>query len=183
MLQPRGPEKNLKHYKPANLRTDTITLSDIYAWQKKYEADTRQITWNPRKTASKRRTNTPEDSLYVLKGYLWYVKKEGFDCDYHIEIGSADSTDTRIIVEVISSSYDLQAKIRKHLDSLHLLILGCTTKSPAAAHFRRGLPVMVTGFGFYDAFHKVNSNHGDNHTKKYIWELHPVTDIRFVDSL
>jgi hypothetical protein len=40
--------------------------------------------------------------------------------------------------------------------------------------------VLVTGVGFYDATHKPDTNHGDKHTRKYAWELHPVKEITFL---
>ena len=84
-----------------------------------------------------------------------------------------------MIVEVPEENTALQDKIKQKLGDLQLFIMGCNTQSSAKAHFTQGLPVVVTGLGFYDASHKPNTNHGDAHTKKYSWELHAVEDIEF----
>ena len=179
-LQPRGIEKNIRSDSTIKKTDSVITINDIYHWQQRYESQTKSISWNPESKQTKRRAGTPEDSLYTLKGYMWYVHQIGFDCDYHIEIGGEDSTDNRIVVEVPQSNKTLQKIIRDHLDSLHLPIFGCTEKNHEKAHFKKGIPVLVTGFGFYDNFHKVNKTHGDAHTNKYLWEIHPVTEIVFL---
>ena len=83
-------------------------------------------------------------------------------------------------MEVSQENKSLQEKIKQHLDSLDLRILGCTTSKASKAHFKKGLPVIITGAGFYDATHKPDTNHGDRHTKKYSWELHPLKDIVFL---
>ena len=179
-LQPRGEEKNVHIDSIRNQITRQISIQDIYAWQKRYQIQTNAISWKPSSPKSKRLQGTPEDSIYVVKGYLWFVHQIKFDCDYHIEIGDSDSSSTRIIIEVPAGNPSVQLKIRQHLDSLHLPIMGCTETSLSRAHFKKGLPVLVTGYGFYDSFHKVNKNHGDAHTNKYIWEIHPVTQIVFL---
>ena len=58
--------------------------------------------------------------------------------------------------------------------------MDCTTSNNNVAHFDDPLPVIVIGLGFYDASHKPDTNHGDVHTRKYSWELHPVQDIIFL---
>ncbi|MFL5788747.1 MAG: hypothetical protein ACJ748_11885 [Flavisolibacter sp.] len=181
-LQPRGIEKNKLQDNFSKYSLNTISIYDIYKWQDHYNNITSGISWNPNSIKSKRRVATPEDSIYVLKGYLWFVHKIGFDCDYHIEIGDKDSAATRIIVEVPYTNPAVQKKIKEHLDSLALPIMGCNEKNEKKAHFTKGLPVLVYGFGFYDSFHKVNKSHGDEHTKKYLWEIHPVTDIVFLNE-
>ena len=181
-FQPRGPEKNIIKDSAFNKVNRVLSINDIYNWQKKYEKLTGTISWNPGNRNSKRRPGTPEDSLYIIKGYMWFVHQIGFDCDYHIEIGTKDSSATRIIVEVPYTNLSVQNKIKAHLDRLDLPILGCTEKNPLKAHFSKGIPVLIIGYGFYDSFHKVNKNHGDQHTKKYLWEIHPVTEINFLNE-
>ena len=179
-LQPRGLEKNKLEDSLIREVNHVITVADIYGWQSQYENLTKTISWQPGNSKSKRKANTPEDSLYTVKGYLWFVHQIGFDCDYHIEIGEKDSASIRIIIEVPHTNHSVQKKIKQHLDSLGLSILGCTTKSTSKAHYNKGIPVLVNGYGFYDAFHKVNRSHGDKHTNRYLWEIHPVTGIIFL---
>ena len=180
-LQPRGIEKNnISNDLPVS--NSIIQVEDIYQWQDKYAKATKTISWNPTSNKSKRQPGTPEDTLYTLKGYLWFVHLIKFDCDYHIEIGDKDSSATRIIIEVLYSNAAVQNKIKHYLDSLGLPILGCTETNFNKAHFKIGVPVFVKGYGFYDAYHKTNKTHGDHHTNKYLWELHPITDIEFIQE-
>ena len=178
-LQPRGKEKNIKS-EHALSHDSIINIQDIYKWQNQYAIQTSSITWKPFSKKSIRKLNTPEDTVYTLKGYLWFVHLIKFDCDLHIEIGDKDSAAKRIIVEVPYSNAATQNKITNYLNSLGLPILGCTEKDFKKAHFKKGVPVLVKGYGFYDAYHKENKSHGDQHTSKYLWELHPVTDIEFI---
>ena len=178
-LQPRGVEKNIG-MDSGVVRNSIIQIEDIYQWENKYEKATKSISWKPLSKKGRRRKGTPEDTVYTLKGYLWFVHLIKFDCDLHIEIGSKDSSATRIIVEVPYKNAAVQNKIKHYLDSLGLPILGCTENDFNKAHFKYGIPVLVKGYGFYDSFHKANKTHGDRHTNKYLWELHPVTDIEFI---
>lgn len=177
--QHRTDAKHETHYSNYQLRQDTIAVKYIRKWQKKYTDLTDSIVTNPLNPNSRRKSGTPEDSLYILKGYMWFVSQEENDCDLHIEIGSKTKSSSRIIVEVPQENCDLQKRIKAHLDSLGLFILDVNTSNSEKAHFTKGIPCVVTGLGFYDASHKPNTNHGDKHTKKYSWELHPVKEIRF----
>src|ERR1035437_1295710 len=178
--QQRTKAKHADNYNDFIQKQDTITVSYIYKWQNKYSSYTQTITVNPNSPASYRKHNTPEDTLYILKGYMWFVKTEGNDCDFHIEIGPKSPTGTRVVVEIPKENTALQSSVKQYLDDLGLKILNCNISNSANAHFQKGLPVIVTGLGFYDASHKPNTNHGDAHTKKYSWELHPVKDIVFL---
>ena len=178
-LQRRSGAKHANNYDDFFLHKDTITVHYIYKWQKKYQAKTDIIKTNPANPASKRQHDTPEDSLYILKGFMWFVKQEDNDCDLHIEIGTKDSAATRIVVEVPRENQELRNKIFKKLESLHLKIVNCTISKSKKAHFKTPLPVIIIGLGFYDASHKPDTNHGDDHSKKYSWELHPVKEIIF----
>lgn len=178
--QQRSSAKHETNYSQYLRKKDTITVNYIYTWQAKYDALTTQITTNPGKTTSKRKHNTPEDTLYILKGFMWYVKQEPNDCDFHIEIGPKNPTGTRIVVEVTQENVALQEKIKQELDNRHLHIKGCKPGTSSDTHFPNGIPVVVTGLGFYDASHKPNTNHGDEHTKLYSWELHPVKEVVFL---
>ena len=178
--QQRTEAKHEENYDAFAEKQDTITVNYIYKWQKKYAAVTNTITIGAGSANSARQPDTPEDSMYTLKGYLWFVKTEDNDCDFHIEIGPKNVLGVRIVVEVPKENKELQKKIKAHLDSLHLKILNCGTSSTKTAHYDKPLKCVVTGLGFYDASHKPNTKHGDVHTKIYSWELHPVKDIEFL---
>jgi len=175
--QERSIAKHEKHYDKYKIKKDTINIAYIYKWEKLYSNETKSISKNP---DSQRRNNTPEDTLYTLKGYLWFVKIEKNDCDFHMEIGPKKSNGVRIVVEVTQENKELQKKIKNFLNEQNLEIMGCGISDVKKAHFKKGVPVVVIGLGFYDASHKPNTNHGDKHTKKYSWELHPVKDIKFL---
>ena len=177
--QHRSGAKHESKYNKFAKKKDTVSVKYIYEWEKKYSSLTDSISTGPQKPASKRKKGTPEDSLYILKGYMWFVKQEDNDCDLHVEIGTKDSADTRIAIEVTKENKKLQNKIKKELDKRQLLIMNCGTSDTKKAHFKKGISVLVVGLGFYDVSHKPDTNHGDAHTKKYSWELHPVKDIIF----
>ena len=178
--QQRSVAKHEPNFNQFVKKKDTVTINYIYTWQAKYDSLTKQIKTDPGKEASKRKHGSPEDSVYILKGYLWFVKQEENDCDFHMEIGPANSTDTRIVVEVTQENSAVQDKIKQELDKRQLHIMGCKPGHSTDTHFPQGIPVAVTGLGFYDASHKPNTNHGDAHTKLYSWELHPVIDLVFL---
>lgn len=177
--QHRSGAKHVTNYEDFVLKEDTITVAYINKWEKKFKAKTNTIKTIPTNPASKRKSGTPEDTLYVLKGFMWFVSQEDNDCDFHIEIGTDNVFANRIVVEVTKENTELQKKIRKELDARGEKILDCNTSSTEVAHFDNPIPVIIIGLGFYDTSHKPNTNHGDVHTKKYSWELHPVQEIIF----
>ena len=178
--QERSSAKHETYYANYKRKKDTVDVKFIYSWEKLYADSTKNISKNPQNSKSYRKHKTPEDTLYIVKAYMWFVKKEGNDCDFHIEIGPKRSNGTRVIIEVTRENIDLQKKIKAHLNTLELKIMGCGTGDSKKAHFKKGIPIVVIGLGFYDVSHKPNTNHGDKHTKKYSWELHPVKDIIFL---
>ena len=177
--QQRTVAKHEANYDDFNLKADTIRVSYINKWQKKFTAITNTITTHAGSANPLRQPESPEDTLYILKGYLWFVKVENNDCDFHIEIGPRNVLGNRIIVEVPQENTDMQEKIKHHLDSLGEKIMNCGTTNIKIAHFDKPYPVIVIGLGFYDASHAPNTSHGDVHTKRYSWELHPVREIIF----
>lgn len=172
--QDRSNAKHATNFGSFNVKGKSITPETMYAWEDSYAAKTKNITTKPN---SARVPNTPEDTLYVLRGYLWMVKIENNDCDFHMEIGPLDKSMTRMIVEIPKENKAMQEKVKRYLDSLKLTIKGCPNLTDS--HFNTGIPIIVTGLGFYDASHKPNTNHGDEHTLKYSWELHPIKSVIF----
>ena len=177
--QHRSGAKHVTNYDDFILKTDTIDIPYMYKWEAKFKNKTKNIKVTPTNPASKRKSRTPEDTLYILKGFLWFISQEGNDCDFHIEIGTADTFATRMIVEVTRENTTLTKKIRDELFARGLKILDCNTSSSGVAHYDAPLPVIVIGLGFYDKSHKPMTNHGDIHSRQFSWELHPVKDIIF----
>lgn len=180
--QHRSGAKHVTDYASFPISPDTIYPETIYKWQSKYKSLTKTIKTNPSDPASHRKNGTPEDSMYILKGYMYFVKQERNDCDFHMEIGPKKKSKTRIVVEVASENCLLQRKIYNYITSHGYHVVNIDATSAPANHFPVGLPCVVKGLGFYDASHKPNTNHGDKHTKKYSWELHPVKDIIFLEE-
>jgi hypothetical protein len=173
--QERTVSKHEKYFGSFKVKKKIITPRYIVKWDKLYEGEMEEVTDRPE---SEREQGTPEDTMYTLRGYMWFVSKENNDCDFHIEIGGKNESTQRVIVEVPQENKILQRKIKNHLDSLDLKILDCGY-SGNKAHFSKGLPVLVRGLGFFDASHRTDGNHGDAHTNEHVWELHPVLDIDF----
>jgi hypothetical protein len=151
-----------------------ISSTTIYKWQKRYSKQTKVITEKARTMA--RQKNTPEDTLYTLKGWLYFVKDEGSgsdpDCDYHIEIGLKKSSGRRAVVEITKDNCALQKKVADHLTAI-----GYHWKS-RRIELAKGIPCTVVGLGFYDGAHQP-SQHGRATTAGSSWELHPVRSLDF----
>jgi hypothetical protein len=177
--QHRGNVKHERNFGNFPMRVDTIFPKTIYKWERKYIRKTNTISLYGE--LSKRKHGTPEDSLYILKGFMYFVKREP-DCDFHIEIGPEDTNATRIVIEVPIENCRLQKKIFHIVDSHDGFIMGINTFNKWKAHLKNPIPCVVIGLGFYDKSHRPNTNHGDEHTKKYSWELHPVKDIFFPED-
>ena len=177
--QQRSKAKHETNYGSYPVARDTIIPATLYQWEKKYKNSVKTISTNPDNPLSLRKHGTPEDSMYVLKGYMWFVKQEDNDCDFHIEIGGKTKNSKRIIVEVPVENCDVLKKIFEKVKSKGYKVINITASNAALNHFPKGIPCVVIGLGFYDASHKPNTNHGDKHTYKCTWELHPVKDIVF----
>ena len=151
-----------------------ITSTTIFKWQKHYSNQTKVITEKAR-TMSRVKA-TPEDTLYTLKGWLYFVKDEGAgsdpDCDYHIEIGLKKPSGQRAVVEITKDNCALQKKVADYLTAL-----GHQWKN-RKIELTRGIPCTVVGLGFYDGAHPP-SQHGRATTAGSSWELHPVKNLEF----
>src|ERR1041385_5047818 len=89
-----------------------IQPSSLYTWETKYSkfADSSTVIWK-----TPRLTHTPEESLYTMKGWLWFVKKEK-DCDFHIQIGRKNKgAFKRAVVELTVKQCSIQKEL---LDTL-----------------------------------------------------------------
>lgn len=150
---------------------DTITCRDIIAWQDRYATNMKRISRHSSRAA--RLKGTPEDSLYTLTGFMYYVRhesKKNGDCDLHIEIGTADQAAMRAIVEVTNDHCDLQKSILDHLASKGYRL---------EREFGAALPCVVRGLGFYDGHQKPFEHGRPGKTNVSSWELHPVMSIQF----
>lgn len=179
-----SPKRGAKPYRLA-AKTEThftsfaksgvaLTPSAVHGWEKKYF---KKVNGNTVAKTTKRLTGTPEDSLYTLDGYMWYVAKEE-DCDYHIQIGSkSKQSKKRAVVEVCIENCELQKVIKDTMDARGYAF---------GKEFAQGIPVTVVGLGFYDWQHKLKpppkKAKPESPLRKQegtAWELHPVESIRF----
>lgn len=143
---------------------DTITSLTVRSWESRYKKKVKNnVIWS-----TKRVMKTPEDTLYVLKGSMWYVKQE-VDCDLHIEIGPKSKSGKRTVVEVTKGNCKLQEAILKQMEKEGYKL---------AKEFKKGLACVVVGLGFYDGQHplKTKSRMAERGSS---WELHPVKSIEF----
>ncbi len=176
-LQYRSKVKHRKTYSRYPLATRIIEPAEIIEWQQIYADSTRDVN-----RGSKRLdiiTNTPEDTLYILKGYLYYIKMED-DCDYHMEIGPEDSAATRAVVELTMEYCSNQRHIFEYITD-YLAARGTRiTSYKLRREFNPGIPITLMGLGFYDGWHGPD-DHGRVYTHGSSWELHPVVYVNFVE--
>ncbi len=148
-----------------------MTLSSTREWQKTYaKLMKREVI-----ATTKRVKGTPEDSLYALEGYLWYVKKQ-IDCDFHMQIGPKEKSGKRTVIEMTVDNCELQRAILDTLKSRGY--------SAEGKQFKEGIRVTVVGLGFYDGQHatKTAKKGASSSLKKQegtAWELHPVKAVVF----
>jgi hypothetical protein len=168
----RHNQKHETDYEKFPKAKDAIASQDIIGWQKRYVQAMKAT--KSKSLDQPRKKNTPEDSLYTLKGYIWYVKHEksgkGADCDFHIEIGTKNRSGRRVVVEVTKDNCRLQQEILDTMQS-H----GFSLKK----EFDQGIPCTVVGLGFYDGVHPPSGHGRKGKTTFSSWELHPVKSIMF----
>ena len=159
----------------------TITPSTLFSWEKKYSksANGSIVAWN-----TARLTKTPEESIYTMNGWLWFVKAE-VDCDFHIQIGKKSrAAHRRAVVEVTIKQCQLQNLI---LDSL--FAQGFTmSQIKKGAELKHSLPVTLEGMGFYDWQHQLKKPSANTPAHSPLWkqqgtawELHPVITVKFTN--
>ncbi len=167
----RHGEKHETDFGKYHAAAGTISAADIVSWQKKYKDATKALKASADKSRMK---DTPEDSLYTLKGFMWYVKHEsagpGRDCDFHIEIGPQTKSGRRAVVEVTLDKCALQQEILDTIDAHGYLL---------KKEFSKPIPCTVTGLGFYDGIHPPSGHGRRGKTTFSSWELHPVKSILF----
>ena len=143
---------------------------------------TDMLNWSNPATIS-RTSNSPidprENQAFTMKGDLWRVKIEGNDCDFHLELsapGDSSGAD-RVIVEIPQGSNFVQIR-----DSLIQALIAAgegDLRHRTTIDLSQSIPIQVTGFAFFDAFHysRANPKRGHGHGTAMvgtIWELHPV---------
>ena len=169
-------ETDLSKYHRAK---DTLAPASLHAWQNLYRqvVNKRTVGWN-----TPRLKGTPEDSVYILRGWLWYVRKEG-DCDYHLQIGKKNKrAKRRAVVEVTIKNCALQ---RALLDTL--LSRGYTLSEISKGfELKRGILVSIAGLGLYDGEHGIKTPPKSVASTSPLWkqegtawELHPVFEMSF----
>jgi len=136
-----------------------------------------------------------EDTLVTISGWLYLVAFESDDCDFHIQISpqprsSADpptKDDDCIIVEVPSGQYattiaDQVEEVRQWV--IDHLLQKTAPKIGSVHVMQHPVFVAVTGALFYDDAHEYLPDGTTGRGKKgmvsrTLWELHPVTALKF----
>ena len=138
-----------------------ISSETVRSWEKLYHNTAIKIF-----DKSSRMKNTPEDSIYLFKGYIYSAKINKHDCDLHLEIGIEDPAALRTVAEISKNNCKLQESIIQQLRSRDF-VLGKKNQN--------GIKCVIKGLGFYDGKHPLKEN------KKYeqgsAWEIHPVLSI------
>jgi hypothetical protein len=191
-LKPGTERWPVKTTLPPGTATKVMTLADALKL-----ARLTDVAKDDKRYDAKRIMDQPvkEDTKITLSGYLYLVAFEADDCDFHIQISpqprtSADKPtkdDDCIIVEVPSGQYattisDTVEGVRQWvIDNL----LNKTDPKIGTVHvMQHPVFVTVTGALFYDDAHEYMADGGTGRGKagmesKTLWELHPVTSIRF----
>lgn len=119
-----------------------------------------------------------EQHVYVLTGWVRFVKEEANDGDWHIEL-TANRTSPRsscIVAEIPSDDYgDQFGTVRDEF----LQLVGLSDVTQKGDSLKPAVHVRVTGAAFYDGWHRGASapdgKHGHcNKSLRALWEIHPV---------
>jgi hypothetical protein len=139
----------------------TISSETVRSWEKIYRSKANKIF-----DQSKRMSNTPEDTLYTLTGYIYSAKINEHDCDLHLEIGTENPNALRTVAEIPKTNCDLQEEVMRLLKAKGFIL---DHQNPT------GVKCTLKGLGFYDGKHPFKKS------KKYeqgsAWEIHPVISI------
>jgi len=170
-LQYRTKAKHEVHFSKYHKSHGIISPDVMMGWEETYKDSTVSITPKGKALKTPRKKHTPEDSLYTLEGFLYFIAIQD-DCDYHMEIGPQDETAPRVVVELTTDRCSVQKQLLKKLKSLGHKIRSFKLRR----EFSPGIKCTVTGLGFYDGWHKPDA-HGRAPTHHTSWELHPVQTI------
>ena len=177
---------------PADAKTKTMTLADALKLPR-----LTNVAKNDSRYEGARIMDQPvkEDTLVTFSGWLYLVAFEADDCDFHIQISpqprtSADpptKDDDCIIVEVPSGQY--ATAIADQVEGVRQWVVDNLLQKTAPAigsvHvMQHPVFVTVTGALFYDNAHVYLPDGGTGRGKKgmqskTLWELHPVTSLKF----
>jgi hypothetical protein len=176
--QYRTKTKHRKTYSQYPKSKEIITPETIIGWEVLYKDKTANVDRSTAGRKMKKIKNTPEDTLYTLKGYLYFIKIQD-DCDYHIEIGPSDPTAQRVVVELTKDYCSQQRQLFEYIKQYLKEKENVTISSyKLQRELKAGIPVTMKGLGFYDGWHTPDE-HGRKQTHGSSWELHPVVSVEF----
>ena len=144
-------------------RKSFITTETIRSWEKKYLVDL-LIEENE----SGRMNNTPEDTIYKLKGYLYEIKTNKADCDLHLQVGPKNPNASRVVIEIPPEKCALQ-------DSVIAQFMRKGYKTDRQLF--KGVYFEARGPAFFDGNNR--GRPGKKHTAGCTWEIHPVVSFQF----
>ena len=165
----------LKHRSiPAGPAPQATTIGNILKWKAPARIS------SPAVRASNSPIDPQENQIFSVSGDLQRVIMEDNDCDFHLEMSApgAGPMADRIIVEV---PQDAPYKPVRQAILQKLAQSGISFPAPVMV---KTIPIQVTGFGFYDAFHFATADpqRGHDHGSAFVgtlWELHPIWNVSF----
>ncbi len=157
----RAEAKLEKDFSKFVKRKNTIDINEVRSWEKKYTPKMNSVS-----PVSSRVKETPEDTIYTVTGYIYDVRLKKNDCDLHLEIGTENVNDLRIVAEIPHENCKLQQKLLDELAKKNFLYKHQNEK---------GIKCTITGLGFYDGNHPEKEN--KKHERGNSWEIHPVISI------
>lgn len=133
-------------------------------------------------------SNADEGQILQVTGWLHLVALET-DGDYHIQISNSDTSgDHCVIVELpypnfVKSSKALKQQCSTVRSFIKKNILGGKEPSSSGTVLKKAVYVTVTGQLFYDDAHVNDPPRGKKgmHAAT-LWELHPITDLKLVQT-
>src|SRR5258706_6390639 len=99
LRQYRSTVMHERHFEAYPEAKEAITPKTLAGWQRSYRGVTKGID-----SQTGRLSNTPEDTLYKLRGSLYFVRHEtgilgvGGDCYFHMAIGQANPNELQRVV-------------------------------------------------------------------------------------
>jgi len=120
-----------------------------------------------------------------VKAFLYVCKREHGDNDYHIILSNSPSKSPYMNAECSGfptdeddkSSLKVLTKVRKQFEDF-MEGTYCSEKWKDLD----GTPVQITGSLFYDVDHKPGVVGPQGHRPTTSWEIHPITNIKFLDK-
>lgn len=137
---------------------------------------------NPGITTSPNNKRVAEENHnYKITGIFLFAIKRESDNDYHLIIGNKKDSFFNVEISglppVSSAGFQKMSKARAVVDAF---FGGVRCNTGGYELFPEGIKIQLTGSAFYDIDHKPGTVGPDGFRPKTAWEIHPITDIKFL---